>query len=366
MKIYVVTFCQDNYGSILQAYALQRKLAELGGEPYVLMKKESPQKRPLVLKILKYLKPQKNYPFLTRIRIRNQNKKFKIKKQKLNEFIKHNIKISTLDTTSNFDSTNQDTLMIAGSDQVWSVIQGELSDWYSLRWTNVPKKYSYAASLGYVDFEQEKLAQYETKLADFKTISIREKQAYDRLKKSFEGKIRVDVDPTLLFDGEYWGKLVTKNTVGSKYIFLYMLRPNKELVKNVTCFARQNGLNVIYTGIMADNYSGVSTVVDAGIEDFLSYIYNAEYVVTNSFHGTVFSILFHKKFITSKIASTSSRTENLLELLELKSRMIEENATIPDSISEEINYARVDNIISCERNRSIDYLKSIVSGEYNE
>ena len=86
--------------------------------------------------------------------------------------------------------------------------------------------------------------------------------------------------------------------------------------------AQRHNCKVIYTGQFAGKYTGVETVVDAGIEEFLSYILHAKYIITNSFHGTVFSLLFGKQFVNVKIDSTSSRAENLLDIVGLSDKMI--------------------------------------------
>ena len=100
----------------------------------------------------------------------------------------------------------------------------------------------------------------------------------------------------------------------------------------------------------------MTTVCDAGIEDFLSYIDNAEVVVTNSFHGTVFSILFEKPFLSVKLASTSSRVENLLNMTGLASQLVE--GTVK-TYNLTVDYTDVQRVLTEERQKSLDYLKSI-------
>ena len=120
--------------------------------------------------------------------------------------------------------------------------------------------------------------------------------------------------------------------------------------------AAEKHCRVIYTGVLASDFDGVTTVCDAGIEDFLSYIDNAEVVVTNSFHGTVFSILFEKPFLSVKLASTSSRVENLLNMTGLASQLVE--GTVK-TYNLTVDYTDVQRVLTEERQKSLDYLKSI-------
>lgn len=216
MKIHVVTYLHNNYGSILQAFALQSKLAELGAEPDLLIEMQT-ENHSSFLKILNFLRPKSNYSFFLRMKIRAQRRKFDAKIRKITEFKKRHFKILKLENFS-FQLSNSD-ILIAGSDQIWSVLNGELSDWYTLRWCadSCIKKYSYAASLGYVDISAEQKEQFKTKLSDFVTISFREEQAAALFYDDFKGRVRCDIDPTLLYDGDFWKNLVSNNIRKKKY-----------------------------------------------------------------------------------------------------------------------------------------------------
>ena len=109
---------------------------------------------------------------------------------------------------------------------------------------------------------------------------------------------------------------------------------------------------------MANHFFGVKTIYDAGIEDFLSYIANAEAVITNSFHGTVFSILFQKQFVSVKIASTSSRAENLLNLVGLEDRFVNDDEIV-SVMDKPIDYPKALARLDTARQDSLCYIHDI-------
>ena len=104
-------------------------------------------------------------------------------------------------------------------------------------------------------------------------------------------------------------------------------------------------------------YPRVKTITNAGIEEFLSAIYHADAIITNSFHGTVFSVMFEKKFVSVKIETTSSRVENLLSILKLDNHMIENESEL-EIVSEDIDYKKVKERLTDHRNLSLKYIAS--------
>ena len=120
----------------------------------------------------------------------------------------------------------------------------------------------------------------------------------------------------------------------------------------------KKNLRIKYIGLYDINDSTIDSVRDAGIEDFLSYIDGADLVLTNSFHATVFSILFNKLFVSFRIASTSSRVESLLKMLNLTSCLVDSN-NWTEYLPSSINYEEALSILKEERIKSLNYLKQI-------
>ena len=120
--------------------------------------------------------------------------------------------------------------------------------------------------------------------------------------------------------------------------------------------AKEKKCKIVYTGSYAYIAKDVKTIYDAGVEDFLSLIDHAEAVVTNSFHGTAFSIIYEKQFLSARVATTGSRAESLLNLLGLNSQYV---LDVNERFSLQIDYTKVNSILLEERKKSLDYLKSI-------
>ena len=357
MKIYTVTYLINNYGSILQAYALQRRLKEFGGEPVIIYKKKAECDSFLhTLKIV--LTPQKHYSFIQRLKKERQKKRFESKNRKISEFISKNLSTKEITEIDVFvKSVVADDVFLAGSDQIWNVLNSSLSKWYSLQWIQSENKYSYAASIGLDKLTEEQNQLYKTGLSNFQMISLRESQAVKLLFPSFSNKVRQDLDPTLLYDGSFWRQYVSKRLEKEPYIFVYMLRPDKGVIELAKRVGKERKCKIVYTGLYADRIKGITTICDAGVEDFLSYIYFADAVVTNSFHGTVFSVLFEKPFLSIKLETTSSRVESFLEMTGLEDRLVKapfESAIIPD-----VDYIKAEDILAKERMKSLSYLASI-------
>lgn len=366
MKIYTVTYLNQNYGSVLQAFALQRKFADLGVESVILQQKKTDSIRnSTIYRYLRLLKPKKNYSLYQRIKLERQKSVYSEKGKKLDAFIRDRLCVEWIQKPEDiYPTLSEEDILLAGSDQIWSMISGEIPDWYALQWKSLPKgvrRFSYAASIGLCNLTESQKESYRKKIQGFECISLREEQAVAELKPYLGDTIRCDVDPTLLFDGVFWENVSSERIVERPYIFVYMLRPDTRIIEMARKLASEKKCEVIYTGLMADQFEGVQTVCNAGVEDFLSYIRHAEYILTNSFHGTVFSVLFKKQFLSVKIASTSSRVENLLTKVGLTDRLIVNLEEI-SKIDLPINYTPVHNALAQERIRSEQYLKQIIKG----
>lgn len=360
MKVYTVTYLINNYGSILQAFALQTCLKEFGVSPFVILR-DSNHKASFLYTVYSVLRPVKHYSLMQRIKKRLHVKRYAVKNKKLKAFIDSNIGVTKVSDTSRFlKEIDPSDIFLAGSDQIWSMAMSPLSQWYTLEWVNGVgnKKYSYAASIGLDELREDQKKIYFERLSSFEMVSLREKQAVQLLKTGFKERIRQDLDPTLLFDGDFWRKIENKRLENEPYIFVYMLRPDTKVIKLAKRIAKEKGYKVVYTGLLADHYHGVSTICDAGISEFLSYIDHAELVIANSFHGTVFSVLFEKPFLSVKVESTSSRVESFLDMTGLMSQYVVNTGA---EYCLDVDFTKAKSILDQERLKSRAYLQSICS-----
>jgi hypothetical protein len=359
-NVYIVTFMGENYGTILQAYALQMAIKKLKCTPYTIRIVYS---RPSTLfkKIVGFIKPKIHYGMLLKIRMIYEKRMFHKRDCKILEFCNSKINICEYRNINKLThKIDVNGIYIAGSDQIWNILHGKIDPLYLLEF--LPQnmnRYSYAVSIGQDKLSYKDLNYYKRALAKFNQLSVREKSAKELLSQIHK-HVKCNIDPTLLHDTEFWKMMVKTNAEEEKYILLYMLRPNKKLLELADNISRKKLLKIKYIGSYYYKSKHINCITDAGIEDLLSMINNAEYILTNSFHGTIFSIQFKKKFITYNLDSTGSRMKDLLYELNLTERLIYTN-TQENVLYENINYDAVMSKISRLRDESMDYLNKILT-----
>ena len=290
MKIYTATFYKNNYGSALQAVALQQKIAELGGDSVIIGLRNKQERIGFRDKLVLFFRPEKHYGLVQKLRRSIQRRVFTEKTNKINEFVRKNTTIQKYEECIK-EIEVDGGILLAGSDQIWSTLNHPIDSFYVFDYIKNPnvQRVSYAASIGTSDVDSEHIEYYRNVLKPFDVVSLREKGAFDSLADNLENRIvRQDIDPTLLFPGEYWEKYTKKRLHEKPYLFIYMLRPSAEVIKVAREIAKKKQLDIIYMGLYVNHYRGIKTIDDAGVEEFLSYIRFADIVVTNSFHGTVF------------------------------------------------------------------------------
>ncbi len=366
MKVFSATLYMKNYGSVLQAFALQQKLKQLGAEPKIIKRpspisKDSVDRMSFGARVKYFFKPEKHYGLAKKIRRMIERRVYKDKQRKLNSFVTS--KIDTIDYKESLDVVNNEPcILLAGSDQIWNCLNHEVDSFYYFDYTQNPlaKKASFAASIGVSELSEEKKEYYKKILGSFDVVSFREKVACDLLSSHLSDKtVRCDIDPTLLHDKDFWSKIACDKQSERPYIFVYMLRPDKKLISLAKKAAKKRGCDIIYMGLFVNHYAGVKTIDTAGIEEFLSYIKNAEAVITNSFHGTVFSFVFERPFASVKIESTSSRSENLLGILGLENHLISDSTQLEAALCD-CDYENAQKRLLEKREESVNYLKSLL------
>lgn len=190
-------------------------------------------------------------------------------------------------------------------------------------------------------------------LDGFSAISIREESNVDMLSRFTNQEVEVVLDPTLLLESKDYEALLER-VDKEKYIFVYMLEYNKELISYADTLARKENLKIYYISKKNEKrYHNATNIYGISPISFLEYLHDAEYVVTNSFHATVFSILFEKKFCTFKTLKSYSRMVDLLTKLEIEDRLFDDDF----DISDEINYESVNKKLIVLKQSSVSYLE---------
>lgn len=178
--------------------------------------------------------------------------------------------------------------------------------------------------------------EYKRLLQPFNKISVREQEGNNLLRKLLcRQDIHTVLDPTMLLDESEWESLSISCDIPQKYILVYLLSENRKIVRFAKKLAHVKGCEIVYINNQLLTRRGLINLRDITPENWLYLFKNAEYIVTNSFHGTVFSIIFKKIFWCDYLPTSgnvNSRIITLLGNLELKSRIISEGCTVDNDI----------------------------------
>lgn len=365
MKVCIITFQSAyNYGAILQNYALQKFIEDNFGNVAVLnYHNKNIDNSYKIQKInLLFRNPKAYISKLSKVIA------FKRKNKKIDAFRKKYINLTKYYDSSNIAEANKEgDIFITGSDQVWNHLITGLDSTYYLSFVENKPTCSYAASFGVSEIQKEYISFYKENLTKINYISVREDSSIKLINKIIDRDAKLVTDPTLLINQKAWAKLATKPKIRKKYILVYKITKADKLISFAKLLSKKTGYQIIY--IPNDLKNGIigHTIFDAGPEEWLGYIKNAEYVVTNSFHGTVFSIIFEKEFFvecSTKLNKTTSRIEGLLSILRLKDRIIDSTDNI--KIDCEIDYRPVKDKIEIIKNDSYEFLNKVIGGNKNE
>lgn len=255
----------------------------------------------------------------------------------------------------NTDIANK--IYIAGSDQIWNPNNYQGKFFLDFIADNSIKA-SYAASMGIVKAEQDKIDKVGKSISSFDAISVREEDVKKLLQKYVQNSITVNVDSTLLLTKQNWRELEKQvNEIKNDYVLVYLLHVPKDInrtIRRIRKITNKKILLIDRIGILRYVVHADYVISDIGPKEFIWLFDHASYVVTSSFHGTVFSIIFEKKFLPLINPSAPSRINNLLQLLDIS------YASSQEILFPGIDYCSVRKIIEKEKHRSFTYLQSVI------
>lgn len=369
--------CYDtkNFGSQLQVLATVKKVEEFGYETEIIRYK----KKLTPAFVLQTIPRLFNIPFIKN-KLANRAKKKEIQKypdiaknvsvrnKRFNGFVdKYFTNLSrpyagwerlVKESAQNYDS------FLCGSDQLW-LPHNLGSHFYTLEFApSDKKKIAYATSFGVSSIPMYQRKATKRYLERFQSLSTREIAGQEIIKKISGLDAKVVCDPTLLFDAKGWLNMVEdKPVIDKPYVFCYFLGTNEEHRKVANEFKKLTGLELV-TCPFLDNFVeedknfGDIQLFDMDSADFVNLIRHAEYILTDSFHGSVFSIIHHKKFVTFNrfnggANSRNSRIDSLCSLLGLSERRY--NGNISD-VMKDYDYDEVDRKLENLRKESESYL----------
>lgn len=350
MKIGILTFIDTiNYGALFQAYALEEVLREMGND----------------VEIIRYIneiieareKSSNRYSIRGLLNSLIIGNGLKRKEEKFRDFESAFMKgTKKCDDKTISDVCKTFDKIITGSDQVWNLTLtgGDLH--YFLDFvSDDTKKISYAPSFGETEIPQNIRDKVSRLLRGFKALSVREHSGLAKISQVSERKAEVVLDPTLLLTKAHWQKLLVSKLCKDPYILVYL--PHKKDI----CFSfakrlqAKTGYKIIYLSISPRIIKGVKTIYDASPQEWLSWIFYADYVVTGSFHGTAFSLNFEKQFFFENLGA-GSRIDDLVRLTGTSER----NLTSA-SMDDIIDYNLVKYKLQKNRTASMKWLKNAIN-----
>lgn len=378
MKIGILTLpLHTNYGGILQAFALQTVLERMGHDAVVFQKENKPPfklplwKYPFAYgkRVLKKLFVDKRIPIFEE---QKNKREFPIIRQHVNSFIKNHVHTLVVDRLYDIDLQSFDAIVV-GSDQIWRPKYVDVL-WHTniqdafLRFTKQwrGKRIAYGVSFGTDDWVYSEKDTNECKklLKNFDAVSVRESQGIELCTKYLGTNPELVLDPTLLLKKDDYCSLLINSEIRNKYLFNYILDESEEKTELLNQIAATKKLELRNIRIKStDKYAPVAERIIPPVEAWLDGIYNAEFVMTDSFHGCVFSIIFRKPFVAiANKRRGCSRFQSLFEMLGLEDHLIMDVKEYNPDKSYNIPSGMTEKLIRFQ-NSSIDFLR--INLKYN-
>lgn len=355
----------DDYGAMLQAYALKRYLEKLSGKkveiiPYAPVKLTG---RYWLCPVAGVHKNGKIQYFFMRSQFRRNIsflRKFLKRRKSMREFRYRYLTRETLIKKADKLFIKNYDWVFVGSDQVWNPeITVGLDDAYIGNVKENCKFVSYGASFGNDTLSETYCCEFiEAICHNFSAISLREKSAVPFVKSFFHGKVTDVLDPALLLTRKEWEE-IGKASWKKNYILYVYTEYNKQMVQYLQNLSIKLKKKVIQLTMPwpGQKTDWIDFEIEGGPLEYIGFFKNADFVVTNSFHGLVFSVLMEKQFLIFSHSNKNVRIENLVEKLNLKQNLIE-YGRIPDEeeILKEIDWECVEKLLEKERAHSTIFI----------
>lgn len=349
-----------NYGSALQTWALHQAIKMLGHTPVLV------DYCPDILSDKDPLNPfgnmwdkdeeSRRMVELTMPAIEENYKKFD--KFYHECFIRTNGKY----TSSNFNSVISDEAIdgfVCGSDTIFCPDEFGFDDGYYANYSCMKgKSVAYAPSFGDPHFTCSDYLKLNERLCNFKAIGLREQMMVPYVSNHVSVPVKKVVDPTLLLTQDDYDTIAAKKLIGAPYLLLYARRYNPRMEAYAKKLAKEHGWKIVEISLRATNAEkGHQMFYEAGVEEFLSLIKYAAYIVTNSFHGMIMSVQYRKPFVIFSREQCDTKITELLELFGLSDHMLMDG----NEQFAAIDYSCVHEKIELARKEALDFLKMELS-----
>lgn len=381
-RVGIITLVRvNNYGAELQAFATQHAIQLLGYDAEIIdylyftnprHKKTKGSKpcfsMPLKLKVIVAI-----YPWIQRFkRLKQEKSVLKRRDNSFAAFHKENTSFSKeYRTAESLAAANMDyDVYIVGSDQVWNPNNYTSLDPYFLKFVPQNKtKISYASSFGVSVLPEHTRSYYQEALKGLNAVSVREENAVQLVDDVSDVKAQWVLDPTLLLTGEEWNKYGKEvGGLPDKFVLIYEVTPCAYVKQLAQVVGEELDCKVVRITCDASRQESddeIINVLDAGPAEFVWLFSKASFVVTNSFHGTAFSLNMKKDFfvVTPERKRNNSRQKSLLRLVGQEDRLLIEGAPIPAKNKYCVDYSTVNPLLAKARERSINFLRGAIDGE---
>ena len=366
MKIGILTFhFAHNYGAMLQAYALSTKLRNMGYNAeiidyrleYIYTYTERVSFEKLYIQYVKrgdnsfkaFLKVVKNF-----YSVNHKTESW----YRFEDFLDNTLVKSTRCSKKDFANMQYD-YVICGSDQIWNgTLTGGLDPvYFGEGFPAQCKILTYAASNGHNEILDKDKPLFTKLIKNISNISVREKGLHDNL-TAIGIKNTCVLDPIFLLDKDEWKKIAIK-PIESDYVLSYSFSESPNYFRKAEQLAEKLGKQLVCFTFRKKKDAPKSVVhyYVGGPKEFLGYFCNANYIITNSFHGTAFSILFEKNFVCVPPLLRRERLDSVLQSFQISNNVIEDEETLPVLIPI-INYERVKERLDSLRRYSLEYITS--------
>lgn len=365
MKVGILTYhACFNYGACLQAYALQTTIKKLGYKCEIIDYQSDILRNISDVFSKKPTNVREIIKNITRFPYRRQL----LERQRMfEEFINNKLELSQLCRTEKDveKQAEEYDCIVCGSDQTWN-LDPSVRYQNAVYFLNFPKhqrRISYATSFGqWVEKAPQHEEEFLPWVKGYDALSMREQSGVEYL-QSKGLNCELVVDPTLLLEKKYYDAICRERLIDEPYVLLFTWNGAKDATEIAKKIAQQTHAKPIY--IVAPPramFSGVERKLDVGPCEFLSLIRYADYIVTNSFHGTVFSIIYQKKFVSVVTGHVDKRRESLMEHLGLTDHlMTQENFDL--AAIDKTDYAGVTEKLAEFKASSMNYLKNAIKAE---
>lgn len=358
MKTITSTFFRsNNYGALLQAYALQRTIISLGHENVILnvqykpsgKKKKIRSVRDLYFRCLKFIRGEKSVQLTRHFDDFRANRLLFSERYYLSKELEEN--------------PPQADCLITGSDQVWNFHTTDFMNSRLLKY-GAPDllRFSYAASIEVMDYDENQKQRMNEALSHFQGISVREESAKEYLKSFTDYDCQRVLDPVFLLQAKQWNQIAKEPRVKGPYILCYQVQSNKKMQKTVNELKKRTGYPIvsICNGLnkwIRSDY----TFFDVSIEEFLGLYRDAAVVVSASFHGVAFGLVYEKPVYAMVKKARANRIKEIMGLFGLSDYVISEdsNVSVPNYSSDAIAVMRSKKEMEIEA--SMSYLKKMLS-----